>query len=86
LSRTSPLTQSRSGSVTWTLSPNRPTVESKEYYSDQIVEQIQAGKLPVHIDLPGRKGNENDIEGEYFTFIHKDASDALEKYFEEYRG
>jgi hypothetical protein len=59
---------------------------ANEHCSDQIVAQIEAGTLPVRIDLPGRKANENDIEGEYFTFIHKDASDALEKYFEEYRG
>jgi len=42
--------------------------------------------LLVRIDLPGRKINENDIEGEYFTFIDRDAVDALVKYFEERRG
>lgn len=31
---------------------------ANEHCSDQIVEQIQAGTLPVHIDLPGRKGKE----------------------------
>lgn len=59
---------------------------ANEHCSDQIVQQIQQGILPVRIDLPGRKINENDIEGEYFTFIHKDAVDALTKYFEERRG
>ena len=59
---------------------------ANEHCSDQIVQQIQQHILPVRIDLPGRKVNENDIEGEYFTYIDKDAVDALEKYFDERRG
>ena len=42
--------------------------------------------LPVRIDLPGRKAKENDVEGNYFTFIGKDAVDMLVKYFDEQRG
>jgi hypothetical protein len=56
------------------------------YCADQIVKQIQMGVDPVVLDLPGRKSGENDSEGAFYTFIGKDATDALTKYFEEIRG
>lgn len=54
--------------------------------SDQIVQQIRDGTRPVRIDIPGRKSNENDSEGAFYTFIGKDAVDALTRYFEQERG
>ena len=54
--------------------------------SEQVVTQIQQDMDPVRLDLPGRKSNSNDREGTYYTFIAKDAVDALVKYFEEERG
>jgi 23S rRNA A2030 N6-methylase RlmJ len=50
--------------------------------ADQVVKQIQEGVHPVRVDMPGRKENENDGRGHYYTFIGKDAVDALVKYFE----
>jgi len=52
--------------------------------TDQVVSQIKAGTNPVRLDLPGRKSEEN-IAG-YYTFIGKDAADALVAYFEKERG
>ena len=52
--------------------------------ADQVVSQIKAEANPVRLDLPGRKSGEN-IAG-YYTFIGKDAVDALTAYFEKERG
>jgi len=52
----------------------------------QIVDQLKADTHPVRIDLPGRKANENDAEGQFFTFIGADAKAALLQYFEKIRG
>ena len=59
---------------------------ANEHCCDQVVQQIQRGVLPVRIDLPGRKAKENDVEGNYFTFIGKDAVDMLVKYFDDQRA
>jgi len=53
--------------------------------SSQIVEQIRKGETPVRIDIPGRKGSENDLEGAFYTFIGSDTVNALVRYFEEER-
>jgi len=55
-----------------------------QHLAEQVVSQIQQGVHPVRIDLPGRKSKEN--EGQFFSFIGRDAVDALVKYFEEDRG
>jgi len=57
-----------------------------QHLTEQIVTQIQEGVQPVRLDLPGRKANKYDREGTFYTFIGKDAVDALVKYFEEERG
>lgn len=44
----------------------------------QIKPQIAKGKLPIRIDLPGRKHSR--FESPYYTFIHRDAVDALKRY------
>jgi len=54
--------------------------------SDEVVRQLQQGTHPVQINMPGRKENENDTRGRFYTFIGKDAADALVKYFDEERG
>jgi hypothetical protein len=65
---------------------NSRLVWANQYKADKIVEQIQQGVNPVRIDMPGRKEQENDTRGRFYTFIGKDAVDALVKYFEEERG
>ncbi|MGO9643958.1 MAG: hypothetical protein ACLPY5_04335 [Candidatus Bathyarchaeia archaeon] len=45
--------------------------------TEQIIEQIQAETKPVRIDVPGRKENENDPEGRFYTYIGDDATIAL---------
>jgi len=55
-----------------------------KHLAEQVVPQIQQGIHPVRIDLPGRKSKEN--EGQFFSFIGRDAVDVLVKYFEEERG
>ena len=51
--------------------------------ADEVVSQMKASKDPVRLDMPGRKRQEN--ERPYFTFIGKDAVDALAEYFEKER-
>jgi hypothetical protein len=51
--------------------------------ADHIVDEIKRGTCPIRLDLPGRKENENDAEGTFYTFIHEDAIDALTKYWDE---
>jgi len=57
-----------------------------QHLSEQVVNQIQRGIHPVRIDLPGRKAKKNDREGTFYSFIGKDAVNALTLYFEEERG
>ena len=57
---------------------NTPTV------ADHIVTAMQEGVCPIRLDIPGRKGTEN--EKNFFTYMGKDAIDALKKYFEHERG
>ena len=56
------------------------------HQADHIVEEIKRGVHPIRIDLPGRKENENDTRGRFYTFISTDTIDALKKYFEEERS
>jgi len=49
---------------------------------EQIVSQMKQGASPIRIDLPSRKQNEKG----YYTFIGKDAIDALQEYFDKERG
>jgi hypothetical protein len=65
---------------------NERLIQANLHCAEQVVKQIQMGVSPVKIDLPGRKSNENDSEGRFYTFIGKDAVEALVKYFEEERG
>jgi hypothetical protein len=65
---------------------NARVIYANEHCSDQIVRQMQEERFPVRIDIPGRKENENDTSGRYYTYIGKDAIDALTYYFEEERG
>jgi hypothetical protein len=65
---------------------NARIIYVNENRSDQIVRQIQEGRCPILIEIPGRKENENDTEGRYYTYIGKDAIDALTRHFEEERG
>lgn len=58
------------------------TVQIGRDCAEQIVSQMRKGIHPVRIDIPGRKNN-NDP---YYTFIGKDAVDALVEYFEKERG
>ncbi len=53
-----------------------------EHLSGQVVDQIKKEMNPVRLDLPSRKQNERP----WFTFIGKDAVDALKEYFEKERG
>jgi hypothetical protein len=50
--------------------------------AEQIVMQFKQKIHPIRLDLPGRKTNENT----FYTFIGKDAVDALVEYFEKERG
>jgi len=50
--------------------------------TDQILGQIREGAHPVRLEIPGRKSNDRG----YYTFIGKDAVDALVAYFEKERG
>jgi len=54
--------------------------------ADHIVSEIRAGKTIIRLDLHGRKGSRNEAEGEFYTFIGKDAVDALHGYFEKERS
>jgi hypothetical protein len=56
------------------------------HLADHVVDEIKRGACPIRLDLPGRKENENDAEGSFYTFIHQDAIDALTYYWDEERG
>lgn len=47
---------------------------------DHIVEAMKQDATVIRLDIPGRKAQENDRP--FYTFIGKDAVDALAKYFE----
>jgi site-specific recombinase XerD len=69
--------------VKWqSMQDNVRTVYIGTECAEQIVTQIRRGIHPVRIDIPDRKQNEQN----YFTFIGKDAVDALTEYFEKERG
>lgn len=69
--------------VKWqSLQDNSRLVHISNHCAEQIVRQVKAGIHPVRIDLPGRKRNLKP----YYTFIGKDAIDALVQYFEVERG
>ena len=53
-----------------------------KYLSEQLVSQIKRGIHPIRLDIPKRKTNTMP----YYTFIGKDAVDALVAYFEKERG
>jgi len=53
-----------------------------KHLSDQVVSQIRKEIHPVRLDIPNRKENEKP----YYTFISKDAREALIQYFDQERG
>jgi hypothetical protein len=55
-----------------------------EHLSDQVMTGIEKHQNPIRLDLPGRKHTENIKR--FFTFIGKDAIDALIFYFDNERG
>jgi hypothetical protein len=65
---------------------NERLIYTNIHCSEQILRQLKAGVHPIRIDLPGRKSNENDTEGAFYTFIGADAIEALREYFEKVRG
>jgi hypothetical protein len=56
------------------------------HLSGEIVAEMKSGTCPIKIMLPGRKENENDPEGGFYTYIDQDAIDALTKYWDEEKG
>jgi hypothetical protein len=42
---------------------NARIIYANEHCNDQIVQQMQEGRDPVRLDIPGRKENENETEG-----------------------
>ena len=64
---------------------NERLIYVSNHCSDQVVRQIRAGERLVRFDLPGRKSNENDAEGCFYTYIGSDAVSALTQYFERER-
>lgn len=52
--------------------------------SDELVDAIRRDECPILIDLPGRKHGKN--EKTFYTWIGRDAIDALVRYFEHERG
>jgi len=61
-------------------------IYTNNHASERLVKQLKADVHPIRIDLPGRKSNENDPEGQFFTYIGHDAKNALLDYFEKVRG
>jgi len=51
-----------------------------------VVSEMRAGKTIIELDLHGRKGSTNEKDGEFYTFIGKDAVESLKEYFEKERG
>lgn len=65
---------------------NERLIYVNDHCSDEIVKQMQMGICPIRFEVPGRKSSENDAEGTFYTFIGKDAIEALTQYFETERG
>jgi hypothetical protein len=65
---------------------NERLIYANIHCSEQIVNQIKKGIHPVCLDLPRRKSNENNSEGNFCTYIGADAVSALKEYFEKVRG
>ena len=63
---------------------NEGTVYVGTKLADYVVEQIKRERCPIRLDIPGRKSTEN--EKNFYTFIGRDAIDALKRYFEQERG
>jgi hypothetical protein len=61
---------------------NARVIYVNEHCGDLVVQQMQEGRDPIRIDVPGRKENENDTGGRYYTYVGKDTIDALTQYFE----
>lgn len=62
---------------------NERLVYVSNHLAEQIVTQIRNNVHPVRLDIPNRKQNQDHP---WFTFIGKDAVDALTTYFEKVRG
>jgi hypothetical protein len=54
------------------------------HLADEITRAIRRNACPIRLDIPGRKHGRN--EKLFFTYIGRDAIDALVKYFEHERG
>lgn len=54
------------------------------HLADEITQAIHRGECPIRLDIPGRKHSKN--EKVFYTYIGRDAIDALVKYFEHERG
>lgn len=54
------------------------------HLADEITQAIRRKECPIRLDIPGRKHGKN--EKLFFTYIGRDAIDALVKYFEHERG
>lgn len=65
---------------------NARLIYISSHCAEQVVEQIKSGQHPVRIDLPGRKSNEYDAEGSFYSFIGGDGIATLKDYFENQRG
>jgi hypothetical protein len=61
---------------------NTSTVYVGLHQGEQLVSQLRKQIHPVRLDLPKRKNNEQA----WWTFIGKDATEALVEYFEKERG
>jgi hypothetical protein len=73
--------------VKWqSYSDNERLICANLHCGDQLVEHLQADIHPAKLDLPGRKSNENDPEGAFYTCIGSDSVTALREYFDEERG
>jgi integrase len=55
-----------------------------EKLSGDVVSEIKAGKDIIMLKIPGRKATKN--EKKFYTFVGRDAIEALKKYFDEVRG
>jgi len=70
--------------VKWqSLLDNERLVYVSNHLAEQVVNQMRNGVHPVRLDIPYRKQNQDHP---WFTFIGKDAVDALTTYFDKVRG
>jgi hypothetical protein len=65
---------------------NERLIYTNVHCAQQVLDQIKKNLDPVCLDLPGRKSNENDSEGNFYTYIGTDAISSLKEYFEKVRG